>query len=299
MRIGRIGSVPVRINPAAFIMLALALWAGEQQRLWVMSVSVLLHELMHIAAARLLHIRVIELELMPIGGAARLDGLWQLRSLQIIMVALAGPLANLLLMILAAALCQWNVISGRWAAVMIEQNLVIFVFNMLPALPLDGGRILCGLLGRRMPPAAAARAGCRIGQTVALLLLGISAYGLTKGRLNITLPLAAAFLLGSVRRERYQAGCAAVESLAARAEELRSERVLPMRLIAAEEHTSVREVIAQFKPRYMHMVAVYDERLTVKQMVSEQEILRIMLENGEAAMQDIPRRVKNVNSQKE
>lgn len=299
MRIGKIGSIPVRVNPAAFVMAVLAIWAGEQQRLWVMSVSVLLHELMHIAAARLLHVPVIELELMPVGGAARLDGLWRLRPPQIIMVALAGPLANLLLMVLSAALCQWNIIPGKWAAMMIEQNLVIFTFNLLPALPLDGGRVVCGLFGRRMSPASAAQAGCRIGQITALLLLGISVYGLTKGTLNITLPLTAAFLLGSTRRERRQAGYAAMESFAARAEELQMERILPMRFLAVSEHTAVRDVIARFKPRYMHMVVVFDEQLTMKRMVSERELLGIMLKNEDAVMQNISCIVKNVNSQKE
>ena len=277
MRLGRLFGIPIRINPMTFPMIALAAWLGEGKRLAVMGGSILLHELAHIAAARVMHVRVIEMELMPMGGAARLENLWRLRPGQMAAVALAGPICNLLIMVLAAALCWWNVLPPDWTAALIEQNTVILLFNLLPALPMDGGRVMCGLLGRRFSPSAAARTGVRSGQGLAVMLAGLSIYGLAQHRLNITLPIAAIFLLVSARREREQAEYSVIESLAARTIEMEAERVMPMRWLAVRQDTPAREAVMRMKPRFVHMIAVYDERMQLKEILSEDALIRALV----------------------
>lgn len=292
MRLGRLFGIPVRLNLLSIPMAALALWLGEWERLLIMTGSILFHELMHIAAARILHVRVLELELMPAGGAARLENLWRLRPGQVTAVALAGPMGNLMLIVLAAAFCWWNILPPRLAAALIEQNLIIFFFNLLPALPMDGGRILCGLMSCRMSQAGAAKAGALVGQALAAVLAALSVYGLLRGRLNITLPIAALFLAVSARREREQAVCAAVESLTGRAAELREEGALPMRLLAVGMNTPVREAALRMKPRYMHMIAVYDDHLALTGMLDEAALAAALMEDGERKMGEIGRNVK-------
>ncbi len=298
MRIGRLFGIPLKINPLAFVLSALAVWLGEGERMWIMSSSILLHELFHIAAARLLHVRVIELELMPVGGAARLENLWRLRPSQVTLVALAGPLANLLLIILSAALCQWGVLSGERTAMMIEQNAVIFAFNLLPALPMDGGRVLCGLLSCRLSIASAVKIGRWISVGLAVCLMGLSVYGLLHGSLNITLPAAAVFLLMSARREQRQGECSAVESLTERIGELREEGILPMRFLAVSGETTVRETAVRLSPRCVHIIAVYDEKLHMTKLVSERQLIEALLSDGTRPMEKMGIDVKNVNSKK-
>lgn len=290
MRLGKLFGVPVKVHPVTFPLAALAVWLGEGERLMIMTGSILFHELMHIAAARVLRVRVSELEATPMGGAARLENLWRLRPGQMTAVALAGPAGNLLLTVCAAALCWWRILPARLAAALIEQNLVILLFNMLPALPMDGGRVLCGLLERRLSTAVSARIGLRIGQGVAALLAVLSAYGLTRGRLNVTLPMAALFLLTSGRSERRQAESAWLESATGRAAELEEERALPVCWLAVREDVTAREAAMRMKPRHMHVIAICDERLRVKRIVEEEELMRAVLANGERRMEEIGRR---------
>ncbi len=280
MRLGRLFGIPVRVNPLTFLMIALAVWLGEGSRLLVMSSSILLHELSHIAAARMLRVRVIEIELMPAGGAARLESLWQLRPGQMAAVALAGPLCNMVIVILSAALCWWAILPPDWAAALIEQNSVILLFNLLPALPMDGGRVLCGLLGRRMSPACAARTGVRIGWVLAACLMALSVCGLMQGRLNITLPVAALFLIVSAQRERRQAESSAIESLTTRSIEMEEEGVLPVRWLAVRTDTSAHEVAARLRPRFMHMIAVYDNEMKLTGVIGEDGLMRALLTDG-------------------
>ena len=292
MYLGRLFSVPVRLNPLSLPMIALALWLGEGERLMIMGGSILLHELMHIAAARMLHVRVYELEVTPVGGAARLENLWRLRPGQVAAVALAGPAANLLIMVVSAALCWWEALSPRWAAALIEQNLIIFLFNLLPALPMDGGRVVCGLFSRKMSVSGAARMGMRISLGLAFALAALSVYGLMHGRLNITLPMAAAFLATSAGRERRQAEYSMIESMAGRRAELEAEGALPVRWLAVREDLPVREAAVRMKPRYMHMIAVFDEALRLKEVLEEGALTAALLDDADRKMGEIRRNVK-------
>ena len=292
MRLGRLFGVPVRLNLLSLPMIALALWLGEGRRLSIMAASILFHELMHIAAARFLHVRVHELELTPAGGAARLENLWRLRPGQVAAVALAGPAANLLIMVLAAALCWWGLMNPLVAAALIEQNLIILLFNLLPALPMDGGRVLCGLLSRRMSPAAAARMGTRISGLLSLTLSVLSVYGIVRGRLNITLPMAAAFLLVSAGRERRQAEFSLIESLMGRGAELEEEGALPLKWLAVSGNTTVREAAVRLRPRHMHLIAVYDGAMKLTKVLGEEALTAALLADGEQKIAEISGSVK-------
>ena len=121
-------------------------------------VCVVLHEFGHVFAARRYGIRTSDVTLLPIGGVASLERMPE-KPGQEIVVALAGPAVNLVialvLMFLLGArfdLSQMaqleqaqTTLIGRIAAA----NVVLFVFNLIPAFPMDGGRVLRARAGDR------------------------------------------------------------------------------------------------------------------------------------------------------
>lgn len=122
----------------------------------VMFSSVLLHELGHVAAAAFYGVRTNSIVLYPIGGVAYLkDAI--LRPYQELVIALAGPMVNVVLISLSYALLKLAVgipipagTSSFWVgtvALIFLINLTMLLFNLLPAYPMDGGRILRGILG--------------------------------------------------------------------------------------------------------------------------------------------------------
>ena len=285
MRLGRIGGAAVKLNPLALPMMALAVWLGNGRALVILGVSALLHELGHALAARLLNVRVIELELMPVGGAARLDNVWKLRPGQLIGVALAGPIVNLMIALICRALPR-----GPWdwaAAQTARQNVALLLFNLLPALPLDGGRMLCGLLARHMPPAAAARVGVRLGFAAAGALLLLAARSLMRGRLNMSPLLAALFMALAAPAELKSAGGAALASLMERREELRREHVLPARVYAVTPETELNSLLPMLRPRQVHLFLCVEE--AGQRFISEEAVWRAMLEDGKETVGDVPR----------
>jgi len=140
--------------------------------------SVLLHEFGHALTARRFGIGTRDVTLYPFGGLARLDRL-PAEPRKEMWIALAGPAVNVAI---ATVLLFWLVGtgmiglgSGLFAAQLLQINLALAVFNMLPAFPMDGGRVLRAFLSQRIGHVRATEIATGIGKGVAILL---GAFGL-------------------------------------------------------------------------------------------------------------------------
>ena len=196
--IGRIAGIPLRLHlsflvlPALAITLAYEATHDARAATWsaVLIVLVfgciLLHELGHCVAARRLGARVQGITLLPIGGVAWMSGLPE-KPAHEAWVAIAGPLVNVAIagvllpfLGLAALRTGWNSLPDSAAdlpAALLRANAVLVLFNLIPAFPMDGGRLLRAALALAMPFARATDWAARIGQLVALYFI---ARGLTE-----------------------------------------------------------------------------------------------------------------------
>jgi stage IV sporulation protein FB len=145
--------------------------------LLLMFLCVLLHELGHALAARRFGIQTREIILLPIGGVARLERMPEKPSQEVV-VALAGPGVNVILATaLAATLVALGVTPEQAVAradtglieFLLFANLAMLVFNLIPAFPMDGGRVLRACLAMAMPFPRATRIAALVGQGFALL----------------------------------------------------------------------------------------------------------------------------------
>lgn len=167
---------------------------------------ILLHELGHALAARMYGIATRDITLLPIGGVARLARMPR-KPIQELVVALAGPavnimIAGLLLAILlptvgARGLAAVPLRSGGFLQQLLVVNVTLVLFNMLPALPLDGGRVFRALLAMAFGYATATRIAAAVGQLCAI------GFGLL-GLVNPFMLVIAAFIFLSAAAEARQ-----------------------------------------------------------------------------------------------
>lgn len=190
IKIGMIAGTEIRVHVTFYLFLA---WigiahyvgGGIQAALDGMLFVILLfacvvaHEFGHIAAARRYGIRTPTVTLLPIGGVASLERIPE-RPREEIVVALAGPAVNvviaaLLILLLGAtvdphALGQLDNPATSLITRLAVSNIFLVLFNLIPAFPMDGGRVLRALLATRLGYAEATRRAAMIGQGFAFLL---------------------------------------------------------------------------------------------------------------------------------
>jgi Zn-dependent protease len=162
----------------------------------VLFACVVLHEFGHIWAARRYGIRTPDVTLLPIGGVASMERMPE-KPGQEIVVALAGPAVNavialVLIVVLGLRLdpTQMSVETlhtSFWAQVAVA-NVILLVFNLVPAFPMDGGRVLRALLAIWLGFGPATKVAARIGQALAIVFAFLGLMG------NPLLILIAAFI---------------------------------------------------------------------------------------------------------
>lgn len=175
---------------------------------------VALHELGHSLVAQRFGVAVREILLLPIGGVARLSR-EPSRPVHELLIALAGPLVNVVIAfaIAASALVVFGTdwfSSGAFltaaigppslatmVASLLIANVALAVFNMLPALPMDGGRVFRALLAMLLGKLKATLIAATVGQ---LMAAGLAVFGLFQG--NVILALIGAFVFFGASQER-------------------------------------------------------------------------------------------------
>jgi len=167
---------------------------------------VLLHELGHALAARRYGIATRDIILLPIGGLARLERMPD-KPQQEIVVALAGPAVNVAIAVLLIVLelvlgvrageVEARLLEGGLVETLIAVNVIMLLFNMIPAFPMDGGRVLRAVLALRLPYVRATHIASMVGQGIALVFGVIGLFGN-----NIMLMFIALFVFLAASEER-------------------------------------------------------------------------------------------------
>lgn len=197
MKIANISGIKVSVHWTFFLLILWIVISSYMQSrdasvvgitlLFVLSlfVCVVLHELGHALTAKTFGIRTLNIILLPIGGIAQMKKMPEKPS-QELLIAFAGPAVNvaiagllyiavLLLGLAPAVDVQMNISSSNFIFLLFSANLILAVFNLIPAFPMDGGRVLRAILAFNMNRDKATRIAAYIGQfiAVAFIFLGL------------------------------------------------------------------------------------------------------------------------------
>lgn len=135
------GGMTISFHPLFVIIMLMSVLTGHFLELLSLFAIVFIHELGHVAAARMYGIRVLSVQMLPFGGVAVMEDAGDLTAGREIAIALAGPVQNVLLIFASLLLHAAGLWDGPFLDYFIQSNILIALFNLLPILPLDGGKI--------------------------------------------------------------------------------------------------------------------------------------------------------------
>jgi Zn-dependent protease len=211
-KLGRIAGIDVFVHPTFLLLLLPGVLAGGLESVLFLLATfgcVLMHEYGHALMARRFGIETADITLYPIGGVARLRRLPRAPGAEIL-IALAGPAVNFALigaLMVLGFLGLDQAVAGTYLGVFLAHlmlaNLVLGCFNLIPAFPMDGGRVLRALLSGVMGRARATSIAAGIGRMLAVAF-GLAALLWSPWPIKLVQMALAAFIFLIARAEEMQ-----------------------------------------------------------------------------------------------
>jgi Zn-dependent protease/CBS domain-containing protein len=288
-KIAHIAGIDVRIHVTFFLLLA---WLGALYGtqggtpaalagvffVCLVFGCVLLHEFGHAFAARRYGIRTPDITLLPIGGVARLERMPE-KPLEELVVAIAGPLVNV---VIATVLWIYLGFSGDLPDVetikhfgaslplkLLVVNIWMVVFNLIPAFPMDGGRILRAFLAMRMDYGRATHIAASIGQACAF---GFGVWGLLHS--NPMLMLVAVFVYFGAANEAAFADMKTVSS------GLRVQSAMVTHFQALTSNATLDQAIEALLRTSQHEFPVVDSSGKVSGLLTRDDLIVALRKTG-------------------
>lgn len=285
---GRVAGTEIKIHLTFFILVAFWAMAGYQQGgppgavaacllLFALFACVLLHEFGHILMAGRFGVRTPDVILLPIGGIARLQRIPD-EPKQELLIALAGPAVTLAIVLVLYALLavggnppRFGELDpdGPFLETLMRVNFYLLVFNLFPAFPMDGGRVLRALLASKMGLLAGTRIAARFGQASAVVA---GLYGLSAGEPLLALVSLFVFLGAG-------AEAAAVETRAA-GEGLNVSRMMVTRFQAIPVHATLSDAVELLLSGEQREFPVVDNLGRVEGLLTRDNLIKGISQRG-------------------
>lgn len=241
------------------------------------------HELSHLLCAIALKARIDEIELMPFGAAMRLYALWAISPVKLMAIALSGPLANLIVCALMSLIVFFHTPLSSALAPFMYSSLLIALVNLLPALPLDGGRFLCALMAMKMKRMQAVKIGILLGRILGFFLILTALYAFVQThRLPLAPILAGIYLIASGEQEKRHAEGAAIRVLLTK-----SEPAPPVRrggLVMVQKGAPLLDAVNFARPGEDSLFAVTDDEGEILSLVTLKKVMSQLKENAAGTM---------------
>jgi Zn-dependent protease/predicted transcriptional regulator len=249
-------------------------------------VCVVLHELGHALTARRFGVPTRDITLYPIGGLARLARIPE-EPMKEFGIAVAGPAVNVVIAAALGALVGATGATlqpeaalftpegpqaGNIPATLLWMNVALAGFNLLPAFPMDGGRVLRALLATRLSYARATQIAANVGQAMAL---GFGLLGLSSG--NLILVFIAVFVYLGAQQEARQA------TIRETTRHLRVRQAMMTRFRALASEDPIDRGADELLAGTDHDFPVVDKRGAVVGLLTRQRLLQALSERGHAA----------------
>lgn len=238
--------------------------------------TLLLHEGAHGAAASALGVRVDSVELLPFGCAANMESMALVSAGSEAVIAAAGPCANILFAMLLKCLPE----ATAFSTALLGSNVALASINLLPALPMDGGRILASVLRLGLSPARATKISGGIGVAAGACVFTAGVYMAMRGEPNVTLFIVGAFMAYSGVKYVRSSEFLYMRRLTNLPSEIVRRGNAEVRTIAVYKDRTLGEVLTRMDAKKYNVIHVLGDDMRTLRTLDQGEVTRAIVDRG-------------------
>ncbi|MCR8644138.1 site-2 protease family protein [Paenibacillus sp. N1-5-1-14] len=263
------------IHPLFTIVLILSIATGYMMEALTLFSIVLIHELGHVAAIRVFGWRLKVVRLLPFGGVAEVEESGNVPAWEELVVAIAGPAQHIWMIGFAWGMKVCGVFDPAWWDYFIEANLMLGLFNLLPILPLDGGRMMQCAVSYFLPFHQTIRVSIALSLILSAVVVGVAIHEIAAGRIQLSIAVVGVFLLVSNWYAWRQVPFHFLRFLAVRGERGTTfihAGTLAQPIVVAK-HRTIEQILKLLKRERYHLVYVVNESGKIQGVLPEQRLL--------------------------
>lgn len=283
MELVKISGVSLRIHPTFLLVLVAYGVLGLAAQAFLVFSLVFFHELAHLMTARAYGFRVTGLELFPFGGTAYSDDLFEGRKLEESIIAFAGPALNVVLLFGAEALRWQGIWTGQLAEDFVRFNFWLAAFNLIPVLPLDGGRVVRAFFAESFGYVKTTKflawGGKWLGLVIALYGIILGGQGkFDEGPLAFMILGGFFWQVGS--KEIASAHITFLRQLTRKKEDLLTKGLMQSFWVTVQKDTPLVRIVEKFTPDRYAMISLANQKMGLDKILTETDVVEGMLREG-------------------
>lgn len=279
MNIFKINDFKIKINIFMLLMIVLYFYFGYFIEVFIMFLTVLVHEISHIIAARRYGFKVDEIEIFPFGGIARFEDLKTIYPGEEVFICAMGPLSNFIIMILFIGIKSFYT-NSYIINYIIEVNKLMFILNLLPVLPLDGGKILRTILSLFIGYKSST---IKLVYITYIICTFIILYDILNGIIGFEvtyLSTIAVFAIIAAKKEKEMAAFVFIRSITRKTNDLNKKKKMKVHILVCIKTVNIKEAIECFLPNRYHIFIIIKSNGETIGTITEGQLLEGIFRYG-------------------
>ncbi len=275
----------LRISKYLIPYIALILVIGFKSEMIVGFIIILIHEIIHLVTARVLGFSGFSVEILPIGAVLKLRDLEEATPKEDLIISISGPLGNFCIALIGGIINYFY--NSNLLVQIINYNLVLGVFNLIPAYPLDGGRILKDIFATRLIYKKANEIALRISIGIGYIFLLGFFTSLFMGIPNLNLLLIAIFILVISYREKRRIAYIIMGYIIKKKEKLTKRGYIENKSVSVYYKLSLLQVLELVDKNKYNVFTILDEDMNVMDILYEEEVLNAIKFLGNITLEEL------------
>lgn len=256
----------IELHISSVILFAAGFWFKFLNRLLIAYIITAIHECSHILTARRTGVKVSGVEILPFGITMRLGENGIRNPKDEIKIAIAGPLSNLII-----AYAAYGLYSGEARDFIIFSSLAIGIFNLLPILPLDGGRIMRAILVEKYGCIRGSGIAMKVTGVFAVMILLAGALILYVTKFNFSILLIGGFLTANITEERKSTNMIIMKDILYSRKKI--EESGNGGVLVASDSDKAKKVLSKLTYDKYYMINIIDRNMRLVYTVTETQLI--------------------------